>query len=95
VIAAPDGRVYINTTGCNALAKAGSGDVLAGIIAALIAQGAEPFFAAVLAAHIHGKCGEEAADDLSAYGVTASDLCGYIPVVMKKINEQAHSQTKF
>lgn len=54
VIAAPNGKAYINTSGGSALAKAGNGDVLTGIIGALAAQGMEPFRAAVLGAYIHG-----------------------------------------
>lgn len=55
IIAAPNGRTYINTSGNNALAKAGCGDVLTGIIGALTAQGVEPFQAAVLGAYLHGS----------------------------------------
>ncbi len=55
IIAAPNGKTYINTSGNNALSKAGSGDVLTGIIGALAAQGVEPFQAAVLGAYLHGR----------------------------------------
>jgi len=80
VIASPDGRVFINPTGTPALAKAGSGDVLTGIIAAFMAQGFED--AAVLGAYVHGKAGELAAEALSVYGVTASDVIDYVPKAM-------------
>ncbi|MBP5246857.1 MAG: NAD(P)H-hydrate dehydratase [Fibrobacter sp.] len=69
----------INDSGCSALAKAGSGDCLTGIIAGLLAQKMEPFDAAVLGAKIHGLAGEIAASELSEYGVLASDLPRYIP----------------
>ncbi|MCL2215463.1 MAG: NAD(P)H-hydrate dehydratase [Defluviitaleaceae bacterium] len=79
VIASPDGRTFINLTGTPALAKAGTGDVLTGVIAALIAQGLAAFDAAVLAAYVHGFAGELAAKSLSVYGVNASDLLEYLP----------------
>jgi NAD(P)H-hydrate epimerase len=85
VIAHPNGNFYINKTGNNALAKAGTGDVLAGMIAGFIAQGSDVFTASALSAYIHGKAGEAASGDLSTYSVTASDLLKYIPIVIKKL----------
>ena len=73
IISSPDGRNFVNTTGTAALAKAGSGDVLTGVIAALLAQGYSALDAAVLGAYLHGKAGSKA--DLNERGVTASDLC--------------------
>lgn len=72
VTAAPDGRVSLNASGSPALAVAGSGDVLTGVAAALLAAGLAPFDAARLAAYLHGRAGETAprrgliADDLPA-----------------------------
>jgi NAD(P)H-hydrate epimerase len=85
VIAHPDGNFYINKTGSNALAKAGTGDVLAGMIAGFVAQGCDGFTASVLSAYIHGKAGEAASIDLSTYSVAASDLIKYIPQVIRKL----------
>jgi len=82
VIAAPDGRTFINPTGTPALAKAGSGDVLTGIIAAFMAQGLEIHMAAAVGAYIHGKAGQLAAADLSVYGVVASDVVEYVGKAM-------------
>ncbi|HEX9116084.1 MAG TPA: NAD(P)H-hydrate dehydratase [Anaerolineae bacterium] len=73
VIASPDGRVVIIPVASPALARAGTGDVLAGAIVGLRAQGLEPFEAAVAGAWIHAQAGLYAADDL---GTTASVVAG-------------------
>lgn len=70
----PDGKVYFNSTGSPALATAGSGDVLTGILTGFIAQGYKPEVAAILAAYIHGKAGELAAATNGEYGTTATDI---------------------
>lgn len=74
VIAAPDGRAFINTTGNSGMAKGGSGDVLSGLITSLIAQGAAPFEAAVMAAWIHGAAADLTARRLSPYTMTPPDV---------------------
>ena len=90
-----DGEIiYKNTTGCSALAKAGSGDVLAGIIAGLLAQKVSPFEAASLGVYLHGLTGELAAKDLSEYGVLATDLLRYIPVAIK-LNKDIQTMWSF
>ncbi len=74
VIADSD-EIYINATGSSALAKAGSGDVLSGVMAALVAQGGcTPTAAAALAVYVHALAGQHLAAEFSAYGVTPSDL---------------------
>ena len=83
IIAAPDGKIYINTSGNSALAKAGSGDVLTGIIGGLAAQGIEPFQAAVLGAYLHGK----SADILVKSGINpASVLAGEVADGLTLVN---------
>jgi len=82
IIANPNGNFYINTTGNNALSKAGTGDVLTGMIAGFIAQGPDIFTASALGAYFHGKAGEAAAIKMSHYSVTASDIISHIPVVI-------------
>ncbi len=84
VVTAPDGRKYINTTGNNSMAKAGSGDVLTGMIAGIAAQGTELFEATVLGVYLHGLCGDIAAQDLTQYSVMAQDLVDSIPSAIKK-----------
>lgn len=81
-------KIYKNTTGNSALAKAGSGDVLAGIIAGLLAQKMTPFDASCLGVYIHGLAGDLAKNDLTAYGVLASDTVRYIPNALKILTKE-------
>ena len=83
VIASPCGRMFINPTGTPALAKAGSGDVLTGVIAAFIAQGLDALTAAAAGAYVHGRAGQMAAKDLSLYGVVASDVIEYVAKILR------------
>lgn len=75
-------RVYRNRTGNPALATAGTGDVLTGVISAFIAQGLDPFDAAVLGVHIHGLAADLWAADFGPTGLTAADLARLIPRAM-------------
>lgn len=79
--------VYINKSGNSGMATGGSGDVLTGIIAALIAQGMDPFDAATLGVYIHGLAGDAAAESLGEYSVMASDIINHISAVIKDCNE--------
>lgn len=79
-------EIYINKTGNTALSKAGSGDILAGIIGGFLAQGMTCFDAARLGVYLHGLAGELAAKDSSEYSVLASDLLEYIGKAIKKIS---------
>ena len=75
----PTGRVFFNSTGTPAMATAGSGDVLAGIIGAFMAQGYRPEQAASIGVYLHGLAGEMAEEVHGQYGVLASDIadcCG-------------------
>ena len=79
-------RSYINNTGNPGMATGGTGDVLTGIIVALICQQMEPFEAAVLAAHVHGLAGDLAAAELGQVPLIASDLLRYLPPAFKSLS---------
>lgn len=70
LIALPDGTLYRNTTGCSALSKGGSGDVLTGLIASLLCQGANARDAAALGVWLHGRAGELLEEEMTAYCVS-------------------------
>ena len=81
VVAFPDGEIYVNPTGNSGMASGGMGDVLAGMIAALIAQGISSHDAAVLGVYLHGLAGDRVAANQPA-GMTAMDLAEQIPATM-------------
>jgi NAD(P)H-hydrate epimerase len=85
VIAAPDGRVQINPAATAALASAGTGDVLAGVIASLLAQGLAPFDAAVAGVWLHGRAGELCAERIGPVGVLASDVAAALPEALREL----------
>ncbi|MDR3075086.1 MAG: NAD(P)H-hydrate dehydratase [Candidatus Methanoplasma sp.] len=76
-------RIIRNLTGSSGMTCAGTGDVLAGIVAGLLSKGMDPFHAAALGAFISGKSGEFAFDERS-YGMIATDVIDNIPAVLKK-----------
>jgi NAD(P)H-hydrate epimerase len=73
-IALPNGNCYFNSSGNSGMATAGSGDVLTGIIASLLAQGYSPYDAAVFGVYIHGLAGDIAADKIGGTSLIASDI---------------------
>ena len=85
IICDKDLEIYTNQYGNSALAKAGSGDVLAGIIAGLIAQKMDLFEASKLGVYLHSRTGEIASEDLTEYSVLASDLPRYLHKAIREI----------
>ena len=75
--------MLVNTTGNSGLAKGGSGDVLTGIIASLLAQGAAPLQAAALGVWLHGRAGDLAAEEIGQYGMLPTDMLSYLPRLLK------------
>jgi len=87
VTAAPDGRVWINTSGNPGMAKGGSGDVLAGMILSLIGQGIPVAESAAMAVWLHGRAGDFAADALGEYAMTPTDLMTFLPRALMELSE--------
>ena len=78
-------RIYQNNTGNPGMATGGTGDVLTGIIAALIGQGLEAFDAAQLAVYLHGWAGDMARDELGEISLTALDLLSFLPQAFRRL----------
>ena len=87
VVAAPDGRYAVNTTGNDGMAKGGSGDVLAGMIVSLLGQGMDAFDACCAAVYLHGLAGDMAAADKGKRGMTPTDLLEQIPYAIKETEQ--------
>lgn len=88
VVAAPDGRSVVHTGGNPALATAGTGDVLAGAITGLIAQGLDLFAGAVLGVYLHAAAGALVRDEFGDAGTLASDLLPYLPRAIKVLKDE-------
>lgn len=85
-------RVYINTTGDSSLSKAGTGDVLSGVIGSLLGQGMDAFDAACLGAFLHGLAGERAGRRLGKRSVLARDVIDELPNVLMKYDRHTPSR---
>lgn len=83
LIASPEGKCVINTTGNAGMATAGAGDVLTGMIAGFIAQGLAPYEASKLAVYLHGLSGDIASMHLSMHSLIASDLINFLSHAIK------------
>ncbi len=84
LVAAPNGNVYINTTGNSGLSKGGSGDVLAGMTGAFLAQGYTSEQAAVLSVWLHGKAADELAEKISMHGLLPSEIPKAAAEILKR-----------
>ncbi len=89
LIASPDGRLFINPSANAALATAGTGDVLAGAIAGLLAQGMSPFNAASLGVYLHSMAGEAVKNRIGDAGLVATDLLPELPLAIKQLQEKS------
>ncbi len=81
--ATADGMLYENTSGNPGMAKGGSGDVLAGVIASLIGQGIAPDVAAYTGVWLHGHAGDLCKESLGEYGMTPTDLLSYLKPALR------------
>jgi NAD(P)H-hydrate epimerase len=82
-------HISINHTGNPGMATGGSGDVLTGVITALLCQGLAPFEAARLGVHVHGLAGDLAAADLGQVSLIASDLIDYLPRAFQSLDSSS------
>ncbi len=92
ITAFPDGSAYVNTTGNPGMAKGGSGDVLAGILLGLMAQGFTPREAAPMAVWLHGRAGDLCAEEVGEYGMTPTDMIAKLPEAMRGIEARGEGK---
>ncbi|MEF9437876.1 MAG: NAD(P)H-hydrate dehydratase [Candidatus Mariimomonas ferrooxydans] len=90
IISTPDARAFINPTGNSGMATAGTGDVLTGMISALLAQGLTPRNASILGVYMHGLIGDVVAKKKGKHSLIASDMINAIPTVFKSIKLPAY-----
>ncbi len=85
LVAEPDGHVFVNPTGNPGMASGGMGDVLSGMIAALLARGTDPLDAACTAVYLHGFAGDLLRDEMGDTGLAAMDLADRIPIAIQRV----------
>ncbi|HEX6184110.1 MAG TPA: NAD(P)H-hydrate dehydratase, partial [Pyrinomonadaceae bacterium] len=86
-VVSPDGEAFVNRAGSVGLATSGSGDVLAGVIAGLVARGAEPAHAAAWGIHLHALAGERLSSRMGLLGFLARELPAEIPPLMSELSD--------
>jgi hydroxyethylthiazole kinase-like uncharacterized protein yjeF len=89
LIADPDGRINVNPTGNPGMATGGMGDVLGGMIAALLARDIDPFDAACAAVYLHGFAGDMLREEMGDTGLAAMDLAERVPMAIKRLSQVA------
>jgi len=87
LVADPDGSVAINVTGNPGMATGGTGDVLTGVLAGLMAQGIPAGRATRLGVYLHGLAGDLAAESLGEEGALAGDLLSALPAALRRLRE--------
>ncbi|MES1246032.1 MAG: NAD(P)H-hydrate dehydratase [Acidobacteriota bacterium] len=85
LVATPEGEINVNPTGNPGMASGGTGDVLAGLLAGLVAQGLEALDAALLGVYLHGLAGDLAAVEHGEVGLAAGDLVGFLPAAFQEL----------
>jgi hydroxyethylthiazole kinase-like uncharacterized protein yjeF len=86
-VVSPRGDALLNEHGTIGLATSGSGDVLAGILAGLLARGAEPYLATAWAVYLHAEAGRRLAGNMGALGLLAREIPGEIPAIMRDFDQ--------
>lgn len=89
MIATAEGKVFINPTGNPGMASGGMGDVLAGMLGALLGQGLSPEHAMKLGVYLHGFAGDRIAAEKGEIGLIASDVIGELPYAMRALRTAA------
>ena len=93
LVAAPSGRVHVNPTGNPGMATGGSGDVLTGLLAGLLAQGIETTAACKLAVYLHGLAGDLAAQEVGEGPLIARDILQHFPAALMRLKPpRAHER---
>ncbi len=90
IIAEPDGRVYINSTGNPGMATAGTGDVLTGMISGFLSQGLKPLDASIIGVYMHGLAGDFAASEKGVYSLIAMDIIDRLPAAFHSLLHEQH-----
>jgi NAD(P)H-hydrate epimerase len=85
LVADPDGQVRVNPTGNPGMASGGMGDVLSGIIGALLARGIDPFEAACCGVYLHGLAGDILKEEMGDTGLAATDLAERLPLAIQRL----------
>jgi ADP-dependent NAD(P)H-hydrate dehydratase / NAD(P)H-hydrate epimerase len=94
LVAKPDGEVWVNTTGNPGMATGGTGDILTGMVAGMLAQHSQNAFAAVLAAvHLHGLAGDVMSDKIGEHSLVATDLLAGLPDTFRRTQSLARKKT--
>jgi ADP-dependent NAD(P)H-hydrate dehydratase / NAD(P)H-hydrate epimerase len=92
LVAQPDGTVWVNTTGNPGMATGGTGDILTGMVAGLIAQNPDRVVEAVIAAvHLHGLAGDVARETMGEHSLVATDLLAALPEAFRGTRQQARN----
>jgi ADP-dependent NAD(P)H-hydrate dehydratase / NAD(P)H-hydrate epimerase len=91
VIATPAGEVYISPTGNPGMASGGTGDVLTGVVGALLARGLPPAAALQAGVYVHGRAGDVAATRVGQEGLIASDVIAALPEALNELGS-AHGR---
>lgn len=87
LVADPEGRLAVNETGNSGMAKGGSGDVLSGVVLALLGLGMDAFDACCCAVWLHGRAGDLAAQEKGQWGMTPTDLLERLPQALREVTE--------
>jgi NAD(P)H-hydrate epimerase len=93
LIAQPDGTVWVNTTGNPGMATGGTGDILTGMVAGLIAQNPDRIAdAVVVAVHLHGLAGDVARESMGEQSLVATDLLTGLPEAFRRTLQEAQER---